>query len=275
MADFHQPRVLGKTGLVMGRMGLGSSYNAPAAAYEEAFDRGCNYFYWGTMRRPSMRDAIRHLCARGLRDRLVVVIQLYTRFPFYAEWSFARALRALRLDHADVCLLGMHQSVPSRALRDRIFRMREQGMFRLLAVSGHNRLKLPEIFHETPADILHVRYNAAHRGAEAEVFPHLPVNDAERPGLVSFTATSWRQLLNPKRLPPGEKMPRGRDCYRFVLSHPSVDLCLAGPRSLEEMREALAALDDGPLNQEELARMRRIGDFVHGHVREGLPLRQG
>ena len=37
--DFHAPRILGRTGLKVGRLGVASSYGAPAAAYEEAFER--------------------------------------------------------------------------------------------------------------------------------------------------------------------------------------------------------------------------------------------
>ena len=44
--NFSQKRELGKTGLMAGRLGLGAGYGAPAAAFEEAFERGCNYFYW-------------------------------------------------------------------------------------------------------------------------------------------------------------------------------------------------------------------------------------
>jgi hypothetical protein len=35
------------------------------------------------------------------------------------------------------------------------------------------------------------------------------------------------------------------------------------------MREALATLDRGPMNEKELAWMRRIGDHIHARVRYG------
>ncbi len=52
--NFLEPTILGRTGLKVRRLGMGSSYGAPAAAYEEAFERGCNYFYWGALRRGGM-----------------------------------------------------------------------------------------------------------------------------------------------------------------------------------------------------------------------------
>ena len=41
--NFSEQITLGRTGLRVGRLGLASSYGAPEAAFEEAFDRGCNY----------------------------------------------------------------------------------------------------------------------------------------------------------------------------------------------------------------------------------------
>jgi hypothetical protein len=48
MTDFSQPVILGRTGLKVGRLGISSSYGAPAEAFEEAFERGCNYFVIGS-----------------------------------------------------------------------------------------------------------------------------------------------------------------------------------------------------------------------------------
>ena len=46
--DFRQKIILGRTGLEVGRLGISSSFGAPAKAYLEAFEEGCNYFTWGT-----------------------------------------------------------------------------------------------------------------------------------------------------------------------------------------------------------------------------------
>jgi aryl-alcohol dehydrogenase-like predicted oxidoreductase len=44
----------------------------------------------------------------------------------------------------------------------------------------------------------------------------------------------------------------------------AVDVCMTGPRTLDQMREALRALDLGPLGADELERMTRIGDHLRG-----------
>jgi len=84
----------------------------------------------------------------------------------------------------------------------------------------------------------------------------------DRPGIVSYTATSWGQLLKPSLIPPGERAPTATDCYRFVLSNPNVNACWTGPKNTAQLDQALAALDQGPMAEEELAWMRRVGVAV-------------
>lgn len=260
--DFHEPRLLGRTGLVVGRLGLASSYGAPAEAFEEAFERGCNYFYWGSLRKRGMCEAIRHICARGKRDQLVIVVQSYSRSATLMEVFYHRALKALAIDGADIFLLGWHNRRPSRRILDRAMAMRSRGAFRYLGLSGHNRKLFPKLAREGLFDVFHIRYNAAHRGAETETFPYL--QGEGRPGIVAYTATRWGRLLKQKNMPPGESAPPASHCYRFVLSHPAVDVCMSGPKDRKEMQEALRTLDLGPLPEDQLERMRRIGDRVHG-----------
>ena len=63
-------------------------------------------------------------------------------------------------------------------------------------------------------------------------------------------------------MPRGETPLRARDCYRFALSNPDFNVCMTGPKDADEMDEALAALDEGPLSAEEETRIRRIGMLV-------------
>ncbi len=268
--NFREPVVLGRTGLKVGRMGIASGYKAPAAAIEEAFERGCNYFTWGTVIKgymPGMRDAMKAIVAKGQRDRLVLAAVTYAHNNFMTERMLRRGLRSAGLDHADVLILGYFSRRPPRRLIDGALRMKEKGLVRFIGVSSHNRKLLGELAGEGEFDVLHFRYNAAHRGAEIDIFPYLAEEIEKRPGTVAFTATSWGQLLKEKKMPQGEKPPTAADCYRFVLSHPGVDVCMSGAKTVEEMRQNLAVLDSGPMTGAEIERMRRIGDFVHRRKR--------
>ena len=264
MAGFPERVTLGRSGLVVGPLGVAGGYGVDSAAIRRAVDRGCTYLYHGSRRAPGMRTAVRELVAAGRRDELVVVLQSYARWPWLIEVRLSRELAVLGLDHADVLLLGWYNDRPSARVLERVARLHEKGMFRHLAVSGHRRPAFVDFAADPRYSILHIRYNAAHPGAEQDVFPHLPSEG--RPGIVAFTATRWGSLLSASKMPPGEAPLRGRDAYRFVLTNPDFNVCMTGPKNAAELEEALAALDEGPLSAEEMARVRRIGEFVRAHA---------
>lgn len=255
-----ETRVLGRTGLAAGRLGMAASYGVPTAAVERAFERGVNYLYWGSFRRGPFSQALRNL--KPQRDRMVLVLQSYSRVAGLMGPSVEMALRKLGFDRADVLLLGLWNHKPPRRILDASRKLRERGLIRHIAVSTHQRPLVSELAADPDVGIVHVRYNAVHKGAEREVFPLLDGN-GNRPGLVAYTATSWGQLLKPRRIPPGERVPAATDCYRFVLSNPSVDVCLTGPANEAQANEALRAIDLGPMSEDELEWMRRVGDFIH------------
>jgi len=164
------------------------------------------------------------------------------------------------MDHADILLLGLwNRAIPAR-LFDAASDLKRRGLVRFLAASTHNRPFALSLADTPGIDVLHVRYNAVHRGAERDIFPRLPATGG--PGIVSFTATSWGQLLRPKKIPPGERVPNAADCYRFVLSDSAVNLCMSGPGTAAHVNDVIAAIERGPMSEEELAWMRRVGDAI-------------
>ncbi len=253
---------LGRTGLAVSRIGLAGGYKAPQKAVERAFnDYGINFFYWET-RKPGMRDALRPLLT-SQRDNLVVAIQSYDHLGLWLNRSVESALRTLGIEQAELLFLGWFNRMPPARLLDMAQKLKEEGKVRFLGFTGHNRQ-----FHgatardpDSPFDVQMIRYSAAHRGAESEIFDGLPDRP---PGIVTYTATRWGRLLKQRKMPPGATALTAAECYRFVLSHPAVDVCLAGPRSEEEMDQGLQALNQGPLTADELDRIRHIGDYVHG-----------
>lgn len=262
--------LLGRTHLEVGRLGISSGYGAPGEALEKAFERGVNYIYWGSRRTASFGAALKRLGSQ--RDRFVLVIQSYTRAGSLMSTSVERALRTLGFDHTDILLLGMWgKPVPPRIL-DAARKLKERGLARFLAVSTHKRAMVPQFAAGSDFDVVHFRYNAAHPGAEQDIFPHLPI--ANCPGLVAYTATSWRQLMGKaplqgilpgaRRVPKSERVPTAADCYRYVMTRPEVDVCLTGPSNTLEMDQALEALRLGPMSEDELAWMRRVGRAVAG-----------
>jgi len=265
---FNEPVVLGRTGLQVGRLGISSSYGAPATAFEEAYERGCNYFVMGSFikgRSKEMIKSIQNLTRKGEREKLVICMMEYTHSKLIGKRHFYKGLKKLGLDFVDVLMLGYYPGKPRNKVMDLALELKEKSVVRHLALSGHNRKLFPKLREESLIDIFQVRYNAVNSGAEKDVFPF--TGGENRPGMISFTATRWGQLMKESKMPSGEKPLTAKDCYRFVLSNPAVDVCMIGARNLEMMRENLETLDSGPLSPGEMERIRRIGDHIYGKSR--------
>ena len=172
----HTDRIaLGRTGLQVSRLGIGSSFTGDARFIEEAVDQGINYLYWGSIRRPAFGRAIRNLARRD-REGLVVAVQSYTRVAALMRPSVEIALRRTGLEYFDFLLLGMWNQPPGAALVEAALHLKQRGLVRHLMLSTHNRPSLQGHFEDfdagsSPFDVFMLRYNAVHRGAEDDVFP--------------------------------------------------------------------------------------------------------
>jgi predicted aldo/keto reductase-like oxidoreductase len=253
---------LGRTGFSVTRLGIASSYGTDEAMVEEAVARGVNYLYWGALRTQRMAEGIKKVARRN-RDDLIIVVHTLARTVSSINRVVHKSMKRLGVDYLDVLLLGMgrYPQGPRSRLIEHADKLKDDDLIRALAISSHHRLLFPELEKAKHFDIFHVRYNAAHRGAEKEVFDGL--SQSGGPGIVSFTSTRWGSLLNPANMPPGESPPPAADCYRFVLSHPHVHVAVCGPNSMKQFTEDLTALELGPMSEEEMQRMRRIGDSVY------------
>ncbi len=246
------------------RLGLAFNYGLTPEEVAPALERGINYLYL-KVRHDDKATAVR--APLGVRREQLVVAATTTMgyFGWMVRRAAERALRLLNTDYLDVFQLGWLGPGArwSPGTIEALCRLREEGKVRAIGASLHDRAWAGALARDSPLDLLMVRYNAAHPGAERDVFPHLSVR---HPALVAYTATSWQQLL---RRPPGwdGPLPSAGDCYRFCLSNSAVDVVLCGAGSLAQLDENLAALSKGPLRPEEMSWMRRLGDVVHGRSR--------
>lgn len=243
------------------RLGLAANYGIDEDGVRAAMDRGVNVFLWsgrsGKLKNP-LREA---LSSRRDQVSLIGFAQ-----PGWFGWGVRRGaeklMRELGTDHLDVYLLGWLgvASAWTTATERELLHLRESGKVRAIGVSIHDRPRAGKLAESSPLDLLMLRYNAAHPGAEREIFPHLR---ERKPSVLAYTATSWRRLLKRPKGWDGPVMSAG-DCYRFQLSNPHVDLALTGPASRAQVEENLDALEKGPLTAEEAAWMRSFGKAVHG-----------
>jgi aryl-alcohol dehydrogenase-like predicted oxidoreductase len=253
---FRELRPVGKR---IHRLGLALNYGIDADGLRAAADRGVGYFFWPQSAR-GMGRALKDLLASG-RDRHVVATgPTLGFFGGSVRRSAERALKALGTDYLDVFQLfwvGKASSISDATLGE-LVRLREAGKARAIGVSIHDRARAGKLAADSPLDLLMIRYNAAHPGAERDIFPHL---ETRRPAVVAYTATAWRRLLKKPAGWDGPVMTPG-DCYRFCLSSPHVDVTLCGARSLAELDQNLAAIEKGPLAAGD-AWMREFGKVVH------------
>jgi aryl-alcohol dehydrogenase-like predicted oxidoreductase len=200
-------------------------------------------------------------------------VQSYARRGFAIRPGVELARLRLSTDYLDWLCLANWSTVPPADVIAAAAHLQQIGLVRNVMISCHNRPLFAELARPPGWAGWMVRYNAAHRRAESEVFPL--AQGPNRPAIIAYTALRWGTLLDPTYAPRGEPPLTAVEAYRFVLSNPAVDLCLAGPRDQGELTAALTAMAEGPLDQGGLQRARRIGDAAYAHGRALPPSRTG
>ena len=244
------------------RLGLAFNHGIGAASVEAALDQGINYLFW-TRFQKAERQAVVKAALRRDRDRYVLATGV--TFGYLATGirrGLEKILRSFDIDYLDVFQLYWlgRMSFFSQSIQKELIGLREEGLVRALGVSIHDRKRAGKLAEDSPLDLLMIRYNAAHPGAEKDIFPSYA---KRRPLTVAYTATRWRKLLKSPKGWSGPPMTAG-DCYRFCLSSPHVDVVLTSPKSGEQLQENLAALENGPLSEAEDQQFRKFGRAVHG-----------
>jgi aryl-alcohol dehydrogenase-like predicted oxidoreductase len=255
-------RTLRAVGKPVHRLGLACNYGIDGDDLAHAVDRGVNYFFWTPLRTKRVTPV---LAAKLKADRERFVVATGPTLGFYrggVRGGCERILRALGTDYLDVFHLfwvGVGSAYTEGTV-DELRKLKDEGKIRAIGVSIHDRPRAGRLAEDSPVDLFMLRYNAAHPGAERDVFPHLA---KRQPSVVAYTATAWRKLLQRPKGWTGDVMTAG-DCYRFCLSSPHVDLVLTGPSNRRELDDNLDALARGPLREDEQTWMRDFGRAAHG-----------
>lgn len=243
------------------RVGLVGNFGIQPKTFEAALDAGLNYVFWT----PKMTKVTPVLKAALKRDRSSIVLATGPTFSFFGgslRSGTEKILRMLDIEYIDILQqfwLGKW-GAQTGATTEALHELKESGKVRLIGTSIHDRARAGQLAADRTYDMLMVRYNAAHPGAEVDIFPHV---DPMQTMVVSYTATRWRKLL---------KRPRGwdgpiataADCYRFNLSRSEVDLSLMGVKTQAQLEDNLKGLEKGPMTGEEMSWMREFGRAVHG-----------
>jgi predicted aldo/keto reductase-like oxidoreductase len=253
------------------RLGLATRGNACLTHDDvwQALQAGINYWNW-CGHDDGMAAAARDLGSR--RRDVVIAIHLESRDKEGAQRELDQNLSQLRTDHIDVVtfyyvehreeweeILGEKGALP--AMKE----AQNQGTVRMIGLTTHQRQLGEEVLRGHQLDLLMVRYNAAHRGAETSLFPI--AQELETP-IVTFTSLRWKGLLHSTPDdPPNFTPPGAPEWYRLVLSNSAVSVALMAPDNRKELQDNLSLLADWrPPTEQERDAMLQHGERVRRHA---------
>lgn len=261
----------------MGLASRGNTHCRPEDV-EHAVERGINYLNWC-----GKPDGLSKVVA-GLGERrkdVLVAVQFKASGAEEATREFDWILKEIGSDYLDIATFYYVESehewetiIAPGGAWDVLAQRKREGALKMIGLTSHQR-KLAAGWAEVidpntgqrRLDMLMIRYNAAHRGAEEDVFP--TTDDLGTP-VVTFTGLRWKGLLeSTPDDPDGFSPPTAAECYRFCLANDSVAVALMAAGNREELDSNLALLSDwSPPAEEEMNSIRRHGDRVRKYGRE-------
>ncbi len=251
------------------RMGVAGSYGIDATDIRWAADHGANYWVWGRGF-GKVTEGIREVIQKERQNHVVSLLG-WGYFGWQVRRGVESALRKLGTDYLDVFKLGWlgRTSIYSQGIIDTLLELKREQKILSIGTSIHDRKRAGNLALDSEIDLFMIRYSAKHTGAEQDIFPHL---SRRNPAVVSYTALAWGQLIRPLK---GVDMPSwpGRPnfsgpplspelCYRFVLSNSNVHLVLTGPQNRQQLRQNFDAVEQGPLEPDEMNWIRQYGLLV-------------
>ncbi|HHZ90784.1 TPA: aldo/keto reductase [Candidatus Poribacteria bacterium] len=232
-----------------------------------AIDNGINYLNWCAYP-DGLSNAIRQLSS-SQRKQIVVAMQFSARSADAANRELDSALYTLDTDYLDIITFYYVETendwVTISAMNGALEPIRQSqmlGKVKLIGLTTHQRDLAVRRAQNRDLDLLMIRYNAAHRGAEGDIFS---ITDVVGIPVIAFTALRWGALLRPTSIDPLDwRPPTAQECYRFVLSNPSVAVGLMAPSDRKELEANLSLLRDWrSLTIDEMKMIRTHGDRVY------------
>lgn len=275
-------RKLGKTGLDVGAVSLGTEYlidlpsETVVGVIHGAIERGINYFDL-FFAQPEFRDNTAAAFA-GRREKVFLTAHLgaahidgqyeKTRDPELCERFFLDFLTRYRTDHVDV--LFLHNSdtredyddvMNPGGLLEMARRFRQEGKVRFIGFSGHNTVTSRQAVESGDIDVLMFPISLANHAlpGRKELFE---VCAARQVGLVAMKPYAGGNLLGEeshikvadtqmgRKETPGARMRFTKSgmitpvqCLSYVLDQMGVSTIVPGCAGVEHLKDALACFD--------------------------------
>jgi len=292
-------RILGRSGLRVGEIGLGTEYllNLPqdhvARVIHAAIERGVNYFdlFWP---QPEFRDIMGAAFA-GHREQVLLAAHLGStmekgqpvigRDPAVCEEFFQDFLRRYRTDHVDVLFLFNSNTqedygnlLKPDGLLEIAYRHKQKGATRLIGFGGHNADTARQAAESGLFDVVIFPVNFTCRTVPGNRELHDACN-REQVGLIAMKPYAGGRLLRDEAIVSIEDFQMGRtqmagaatrfakrqaispvQCLSYALSQPGVSTVIPGCKDLPQLDAALTYLD---ATREERDVSPLLADFEH------------
>lgn len=260
-----------KSGAPLCRLGLATRGTSRLTSedVQHAIDKGVNFPNWCGGRGDGLTQAVAQLGSR--RQDVFVCVQFEARSASAAEIELGAILRELRSDYVDALTFyyveepaEWEQIIAAGGAMEFCRQAVHAGKVRYIGLTTHQRPLAADLAKSGLLDFLMIRYNAAHRGAEQDVFP---TTDRLGMPVVVYTCLRWGALLEATPDdPPGFVVPQAAEWYRFASAPPSVAVAVMAPENRAELDEDLCALNAGALTPAEFEALATHGKRVRRHA---------
>jgi len=259
---------LGRTGLVVTRLGIGGAYCQSVEGYRAALDCGVTYVDTARVYRDGKDEELVGPAIAGRRNQLILSSKTMSRDAEGARKDLETSLKVLGTDHLDIWHIHYLNTKEEREKAlgpggaiEAAIKAREQGLIRFIGVTGHVWPEVAQAVATGLFDSVLCWYNCAMKEPETTIFPEARKHNM---GVVimksTYTDILWQQVGAPPQA----------DFYRYVLSHPAVNVALYGLRNVARFQLVAAALAQrATLSEEERlaleahgARVRAAGKLV-------------
>jgi len=159
-------RTLGRTGLKVAVIGIGSNQAQDPALFQYAFDRGVNYIDTARVYKNGLSERNVGKAIKGMRDKVIVATKLKPGTKEAMRRSIEASLQALQTDYVDVMLahgLSSARHVLNEDTREVLAAAKKQGTVRFVGFSSHqNMVECIDTASTDPDkffDVVMVRFN--------------------------------------------------------------------------------------------------------------------
>jgi hypothetical protein len=275
---------LGRTGMTVSPGCLGMVRNSRLVL--DAFDCGINFFFVTADMHWPLYDGLRRGLAElfrarpGSRDEVVVAAVSYVSDPSFLVQPFRELLDAVpglgRLDITVAGGVGPWRDIERLRIdalkQHRIAGKTPLALVRATGATFHYRPAAADALTSDELEVVFIRYNTAHRGAEREVFPRLTA--PRSPLLFNFKSTYGyvpQDRLHELGVAADAWHPTAADHYRFILTQPAFDGILCSPQTVPQLIALEDAFQKGALTPEQTRDLKSLTEVYWRWQKERHP----